>query len=39
VLGDHLCGDPHTALDRELVVEPRETFIDWLARHPSASVE
>ncbi|HLJ11714.1 MAG TPA: hypothetical protein VKU82_11020 [Planctomycetaceae bacterium] len=28
--GDELCGDAHPELEGELIVEPRERFLEWL---------
>lgn len=36
LVGEHLCGDPFTELDGELVIVPQERFRDWLRQTPAA---
>jgi heme/copper-type cytochrome/quinol oxidase subunit 2 len=37
LVGDDLCGDQHPQMQGQLVIEPRDHFVRWLATLPSAT--
>jgi hypothetical protein len=39
LVGNPLCGDPHSGLEGFLIVETRDRFLDWLKSADSASAD
>lgn len=39
LIGEELCGEPHSELQGSLIVEPEERFLDWLQTAAGKNVE